>query len=65
MEGRDGRTSLGWTSEGHTYSIAQRVDLNWGDGNVQLAGWGGGTRWGTGGGWLDEEAENLLDGGKD
>ena len=30
-----------------TYSIAQRVDMNWGDGVMQ-AGWGGGTSWGTG-----------------
>jgi len=39
------------------------MDLNWGDGNVQLAGWGGGTSWGMGGEWPDKENENLLDGG--
>jgi len=36
------------------------MDLNWGDGNVQSAGWGGGTGWETGGGWPDEEGENQL-----
>jgi len=47
-----------------SYSIAQHVDLNWGDGNMQSAGWRGGTGWETGGGWPNEEAENLL-GGED
>jgi len=47
------------------YSIAQHVDENWGDKNVQTVGWRGGTGWGTGGGWPDEEAENLLGGNDD
>ena len=60
-DGRKGWEDFAWLDQRRSYSIAQRVDLNWGDGNVQL-GWGGGTNWGTGGGWPDEEAENLVDG---
>jgi len=59
---RKGWEDFAWLDQRRSYSIAQRVDLNWGDGNVQSVGWGGGTGLGTGGGWPDEEAENLLDG---
>ena len=48
-----------------SYSIVQHVDLNWEDGNVQLAGCGEGTGWSTGGGWPEEENKNLLGGNDD
>jgi len=59
-DGRKGWEDFARLDQRRSYSIAQRMDLNWGDGNVQSAGWGGGTGWGTGGGWPDEEAENML-----
>jgi len=57
--GRKGWEDFARLDQRRSYSIAQHVDLNWGDGNVQSAGWGG-TGWGTGGGWPDDDAENLL-----
>ena len=63
-DGRKGWEDFARLDQRRLYSIAQHVDLNWGDGNVQSAGWGGGTGWGTGGGWPDE-AENLLGGDDD
>jgi len=63
-DGKKGWEDFARLDQRRSYSIAQRMDLNWGDRNVQLVGWGGGTRWETGGGWPDEENENLL-GGED
>jgi len=64
-DGKKGWEDFARLDQQRSYSIAQHVDLNWGDGNVQSVGWGGGTGWGTGGGWLDEEAENQLGGDDD
>ena len=56
-DGKKGWEDFARLDQRRSFSIAQRVDMDWGDGNVQ-AGWGGGTGWGTGGGWPDEDAEN-------
>jgi len=65
QDGKKGWEDFTWLDQRGSYSIAQCVDLNWGDGNVQSVGWEGGTGWGMGGGWPDEENENLLGGDED
>jgi len=56
-DGRKGWEDFARLDQRQFYSIAQQIDMNWGDGTAER-GWGtDGDNWETGGGW-PEENEN-------
>jgi len=53
-DGKKGRENFTRLDQRWSYSIAQRIDMNWGNGSAKR-GWGNdGDNWETGGGWSEE-----------